>query len=312
MNKNRFNISKKIKRVTAGPGGEALLIIGEEKTAVLDCGMAFCGNQLVENIKKELSEQGNLDYIIISHSHYDHIGGMPYLKKAWPKAKVIGAQHAKEVLQKNTALKTIRELSQKALESYQNSDQFGDVVFQLQNSDLNYRDEDLTVDDVVKENDLIHLGGTNISVLETPGHTDCSLSFYMQPDDIFFLAETMGCPVAEGEVMTSMLKGYDKTLESIKKGQNVGAKIIVAPHYGKVSDEMASQYWIKAREAASVCRDLIENLYQSGASDEEIVMAYRQRYWHGIHYNQQPEEAFLINAWNVIQAIKNEIKNQKK
>ncbi|MEI3279948.1 MAG: hypothetical protein V8R46_03865 [Eubacterium ramulus] len=44
----RYEFPKNIVRVTAGKGGEALLILGSEKTALVDCGMAYCADKLIE------------------------------------------------------------------------------------------------------------------------------------------------------------------------------------------------------------------------------------------------------------------------
>lgn len=55
---DRFAFPGKQYRVTAGRGGEAILIIGSEKTAIIDCGMAYCGGDVVKNIKDKLAEEG--------------------------------------------------------------------------------------------------------------------------------------------------------------------------------------------------------------------------------------------------------------
>ena len=81
---DRFAFPGKQYRVTAGRGGEAILIIGSEKTAIIDCGMAYCGGDVVKNIKNKLAEEGRntLDFAFLTHSHYDHMGALPYIGRA--------------------------------------------------------------------------------------------------------------------------------------------------------------------------------------------------------------------------------------
>ena len=76
---DRFAFPEGIRRVTAGRGGEAILILGEERTALLDCGMAYCGSRMVENLRRELDGR-KLDYVLLSHSHKEHNGELPYVK----------------------------------------------------------------------------------------------------------------------------------------------------------------------------------------------------------------------------------------
>ena len=93
---DRFAFPEGIIRVTGGHGGEAILFIGSEKTALLDCGNSYCGQITAENLKEALGDR-NLDYVMLSHSHYDHIGALPYIKKAFPNATVLGAENAEEI-----------------------------------------------------------------------------------------------------------------------------------------------------------------------------------------------------------------------
>lgn len=77
---DRFDFPEGIHRVTAGYGGEAILITCCEKTAMIDCGMAYCGEQMIENTKKYLGGR-KLDYVFITHTHYDHMGALPYIRR---------------------------------------------------------------------------------------------------------------------------------------------------------------------------------------------------------------------------------------
>jgi len=126
--------------VAGGKGGDAYLICGKEKTALIDCGMSFCALNLIDNIKEVLGKKP-LDYILISHSHYDHIGAIPYLKKEWSDSIVLGAEHAKRVLQSPNALNTIRKLSNQAASYYSITNY------------LEYDDQLMKVDDVVRDGD---------------------------------------------------------------------------------------------------------------------------------------------------------------
>ena len=97
----------------SGRGKGAVLLIKGEKNIIFEAGMAYAAEKLAENIKRELKGE-TLDAVLISHSHYDHVAGLPELRKHWPDLKVYGSERAKEILMKPGALKTSRRLSGEA------------------------------------------------------------------------------------------------------------------------------------------------------------------------------------------------------
>ena len=120
----RYEFPKNIVRVTAGKGGEALLILGSEKTALVDCGMAYCADKLIENIhnvlKKEtqFGQECSLDYILATHTHYDHIGAMAAVKTEWSEAKICAGAYATKVFSREGAIQTIQKMSNMASRLY--------------------------------------------------------------------------------------------------------------------------------------------------------------------------------------------------
>ena len=161
---DRYAFPEGIKSVAAGYGSEVLLIIGSEKTALVDCGTAHCAEKMIKNLKRELDGK-KLDYLLLSHSHYDHIGAMPFLKEAWPELKTFGAAYAQKVLSNQRAIDTINSLSQDAAKTYEGI------------TELKIPEGGFSVDEVVGDGDKISLGKETITVIETKGHTDCSISF---------------------------------------------------------------------------------------------------------------------------------------
>ena len=63
---------KPLVRVTGGLGGEAVLILGSEKTALHDLGMACFNEEMLANLENALNGR-TLDYVLMSHTHYDHM-----------------------------------------------------------------------------------------------------------------------------------------------------------------------------------------------------------------------------------------------
>lgn len=273
-----------IRRVTGGPGGEVLLITGSEKTFVYDAGMAFCSSQLVENIKMELGEC-SLDGVLLSHTHYDHVGGIPALRKEWPKLNVYGSAYGKAVLQRQGALDTIRKLSHVARISYANDD----------TEQITYRDEDMRVDTVVGEGSNISLGNERIIVLETKGHTHCSLSFYLEQASILLASESTGVFQGDQTIRGAVMTSYLDAEASIEACRKLPAKYIFSPHTLQMEDAIVPIYWDLAEAALKELKRFLIGKLEAGLTEEEILDIARDRYWTEFVKKEQPQEAFDVN-----------------
>lgn len=287
---DRFGFPEGILRVTAGHGGEAILICGSEKSALLDCGMAYCGDALVNNLRDAL-EGRTLDYILLSHSHYDHIGALPYVKRAFPKAATMGAKHAAEILIRPGARKLMQELGENAKEQY------------APETETEIITDGLSVDSVLADGDRIILGDRILTVMETKGHTDCSLSFMLQPDKVLFASESTGILEKLDYVHTPILKGYENALKSLEKCRNIHAERIVLPHFGLIPEDFNERYWQLYEDELAYKRSYLEGLVQAGYTEEEILEQYSKKYWAPIRAQEQPYEAFLINSRHIVRVL---------
>ncbi len=286
------NLRDKVIDVSCRMGScNSALIIGEEKVALIDCGMAYCAKELLENIKRVLGDDKALDYIFISHSHYDHVGAIPYLRQAWPNVKVLGAPHAQHILTRENALKTIKELSNKAARYYN--------IHEI----IDYDDNHMKVDRAILDQERIDLGGIDIKVLETPGHTKCSLSFLIG-DDILFASETSGTLKSSGNINPTIIVSYEKAMESIEKCRKTHCKYIISPHTGFINDS-PENYWERCITAARESTDFVRKLYKKGYTEDQIFNEYKEVYFDEEIRLHQPESAFDMNTKAMIKAVLN-------
>jgi glyoxylase-like metal-dependent hydrolase (beta-lactamase superfamily II) len=293
---SRFDFPGNVKNVTVGHGGTAILITGSEKTAVVDCGMAYSAIRFIKNLKKELAGR-DLDYVLISHTHYDHVGALPFVKQAWPGVVTIGAEHAKKVLDNPKAIKTINQLGENAGMLYE-----GAVNFIAPECGF-------TVDRTVADGDRIVLGKEEMVVLESKGHTDCSLAYVLEPTGIMFLSESTGVLEGPDSMHITILKSYSDSMAAVERGRKYGAKYLVSSHYGMMPEYYNETYWDSFISTADEYKEFLFELFARDLSDEEIMEKYTKMHWNDRRQQEQPKEAFILNAQNVIKVFYKEYEN---
>ena len=88
-----------IRDMRENPGDSAFLIDDGKTSILYDSGFAFTGYAVAENIRAALGER-SLDYIFLTHSHYDHALGSAYAKRVFPNVTVVAAEYAAKIFQK--------------------------------------------------------------------------------------------------------------------------------------------------------------------------------------------------------------------
>ncbi|HZK87555.1 MAG TPA: MBL fold metallo-hydrolase [Anaerovoracaceae bacterium] len=289
---DRRKYPDKIRRVTAGSGGEAFLILGTDKTVLMDCGMAYCAEDMIDNIKEILTaENRKLDMIFLSHTHYDHVGGLPYVLKTWPEAIVYGADYCKRVFASNGAKSKMAELGKVAWKKYKNH---GNEEILM---------EGLKIDQILNDFDRVYLGEEYIVAIETKGHTDCSMTYVLEPDGIMFASESTGVLESPDFMHIPILKSYQESMDALNKCKGYPVKHLISPHYGYVPDFFIDDYWKIFIESAEEKKNYLYRLHNEKMNFEEILEEYTKKYWNSAREAEQPKEAFRENAKNIIKAI---------
>lgn len=274
--------------------GDGAFLLDDGKTAVLyDTGFAFTGSRIAENIRKVLGER-QLDYILLTHSHYDHVLGTPYITKVYPNAKVIAGEYVARIFERPSAKAVMRDLDSKAAVKHGAPD-YEDLI------DL------LKVDITVKDGDCIHCGDFCFTVIELPGHTKCSVGFYLRGHKLLLGSETLGVYFGRGTYLPCFLVGYQLTLDAFEKVKQLEIEKILLPHYGVVDREEAQTFLASSEAATRETAQIMLAMLKSGKISDEIFAYFEKRDYHRDNVRATyPIDAFHLNTNIMIEQIRKE------
>lgn len=283
----------KITDVRAVPGDSAFLL-DDGKTAILyDSGFGFTAHKVAEHIEKVLGTRP-LDYILLTHSHYDHALGAPYIARKYPNAKIVASSYAAKIFGKPTAKAVMRELDNKAAAEY------GAAVCE----DLT---DGLRADIVVEDGDVITCGDMKFTVIGLPGHTRCSVGYYLEQNQLLLGAETLGVYFGKGTYLPSCLIGYQITLDSLEKAKQLDIRQMLLPHYGVVEGEELQTYLKRSEEVVKETAEQIVSLFRAGKSAEEILEILTETGYPAHVQEVYPIDAYRLNTGIIIELVRREL-----
>lgn len=148
----------------------------------------------------------------------------------------------------------------------------------------------------MKDGDSVSLGKEKITAFVTKGHTDCSMSYLLDPQRILFASESTGVRNGTAFIYPSILKSYKDAIESAQRLKQIDTNYIIGPHYGVVSKKAKETFFDDFIKAAEAERELIFKGIEEGLSDEEILERHKQAYWNKERSSNQPYPAYKLNA----------------
>ncbi|MBO4954574.1 MAG: MBL fold metallo-hydrolase [Clostridia bacterium] len=274
--------------------GDAAFLLDDGETAILyDTGFGFTGFAVADKVKALLGTRP-LDYIFLTHSHYDHALGSAYIKKRYPNAVVVAGEYAAKIFQKPTAKAVMRELDQKFAKSC--------GVF-------SYEDlaDELQVDLPVSDGSKICAGKMTFEVVNLPGHTKCSVGYYCAEHQLLLGSETIGVFNGADDVVPSYLVGVQLALDSIARVKELDIQQILVPHYGILNHEETALYLKRAEERAKSVAEAIANQLQEGKTIETILAWFKDEFYHGYIKTIYPIDAMELNTHIMIELVKKEL-----
>jgi len=247
---------------------------------LIDTGTAFFGNKLKDYLKSQNIEE--IDYLLLTHSHYDHIGGVPVILKNFRVKNIFAHSYLKNVLKSEKAIRIINNLNK--------------IELSVLDPFLNYEFEPFEITNEVRENNFLDFGKIKILFYETPGHTKDSVSYYMLPYKIIIPGEAIGVPNKDDSyILPQFLSSFETYIESINKIKNLDIEIVGLPHehliFGK---ENVKNYIENSLKSTYEYAQIIENAIVEYKNFDKIL-DYLTEEIHQKKNIRQPIHAFREN-----------------
>lgn len=272
-----------------------LYLIEGQDWALMDAGASLVIPSLLEQFKHYPEIKSKLKYIILTHSHFDHTGGLGYLLDKFPQVKVIASKTTAEVFSKPKAVKYIKRTNRRIAKSL-------GIDFER----LGLHQHTLRVDRVVGEGDQIQLGDeVYLEAHYAPGHSRCSLAYLLHPEQALFSGEAIGFYNDQGEILPEALSSFHSYLSTLKKLARLEIKIICLPHGGVLKGNEVKEYFPLALEWTRKFKSEFEERFRNSESDQKIIEQMTKKYYHG-KIKLQPRDVFIDNLQAMLSAAKRE------
>ena len=228
------------------------LLKGSRDSMIISGGMSYIVPDLLKQFEDFGIDEKRIKKILILHSHFDHVGIIPFLKGRLVDLTLYGSGRAWEILHMPKAIKTINAFGRTVASRVGREE-----VYSVH--DLEWRDG--IEGETVSEGDIIDLGNMLGFVYEIPGHSSCSISFYVPQIKALFASDGAGIPFGK-KILASGNSNFTKYQESLERLKDLDVECFCADHYGYILGDEAKNYIKDSIDAAREFRVILEDLYK--------------------------------------------------
>ena len=194
-------------------------LINEDKKALIDSGPTASAEFILNEIEAIGVSPEDVDYVILTHVHLDHCGGVGNLLRHMPKAQVIvhreGAKHV--VDPSNLIASALASQDEEIIRQY------GEVV-PVEPGRVR----------AVSDGDTLKLGdGQVLKFVDAPGHDSHELCICESRNNGIFIGDAAGLIVSESEVLVpGPNRDPGVCVSTLRKLMGLNAAMVYISHFG--------------------------------------------------------------------------------
>ena len=265
---NTYTLARDLSFIDATPpisGFEKFMsvyVLKASKVALIDVGPSASVENLMSGLGELNIKPADINYILTTHTHIDHAGGIGKAIKQMPNAMVLVHERGRQHLINPARLweDSQRVLGELALE-------YGPLEPVPQERIL-----------IAEEGMLLNLGGMEIEVLSTPGHALHHLSFLDRKEGRLFAGEAAGVYIRQVDLIrpaTASPFNLEQALTSLDKLIRLGTTSLYYAHFGYVPN--ATDKLRYYRQQLILWGNIIANCLEKEADWQEMYDEIREK-----------------------------------
>ena len=245
------------------------LMEGRKESLLINAGTAHLLPALLRQFREFDIDEGRITRLLMLHSHYDHVGTAPFFKRRNRNLKLYASVRGWRILSMPKVVAAINAAGREAATRAGETGVFEDHRVPW--------DKDVT-GEPLSEGDPLDIDPFKGKVYATPGHSICSISYYVPALKALFPSDAGGIPygntiLAAGNANFTQ---YEKSLEKIK---HLEVNYLCADHYGYIKGPEAGNYIIESILAARKRRLEFMDTYHRTMDIEETTRSLIKRFY---------------------------------
>ncbi len=243
------------------------LVTDGNEGAIFEGGVGAAGPIVKEQLAGLDVAADIVKQVIVTHAHPDHVMAVPAFRAMFPDVTVSASKAAAGTLAVEKAVRFFTKIDGMLTEALIKAGSIKDK----------HRPEPLTekqiaIDMILADGDTVTVGRRKFKVLATPGHSDCSLSFYESETHILIISDATGYYIPDcGYFWPNYFSDYGAYLESIRRLATLDVEILCLSHNAAVKGGQAVKaYFDGAAAATEAYHERIVAETAAGKAPDEI------------------------------------------
>jgi glyoxylase-like metal-dependent hydrolase (beta-lactamase superfamily II) len=202
------------------------LVRGEREAALFEGGIGAMGKMLGEQLQQLGIPGESIKQVVVTHAHPDHVMAVPIFRSMFPGVAVLASAAAAKTLGIEKAIAAFCDVDRALSGALVKMGSIGD-----RHRPEPLAERQIAIDRLLKEGDAVAVDGHSFTVLETPGHSDCSLSFHEPRAGILIVSDATGYYMPDDNTWwPNYFTDYGKYVASMRRLAGLGAEVLCLSH----------------------------------------------------------------------------------